>query len=108
MDVSIGNVGLERLKKTAHTVQVAQTIPSLLYIIPYFEISPNQEYIVQRIKGKQIIMVQINFYFQIIVSELAKGSCLTEYRWNSGGTFKGKEWNKDLPSDAVVRISYII
>lgn len=108
VDVSIGNVGLERLKKTAHTVQVAQTIPSLLYIIPYFEISPNQEYIVQRIKGKQIIMVQISFYFQVIVSELAKGSCLTEYRWNSGGTFKGKEWNNELPSDAVVRTFYII
>lgn len=84
VDVSIGNVGLERLKKTAHTIQVAQTIPSLLYIIPYFEVSPNQEYVVQRIR------------------ELSKGSCLTEYRWNSGGTFKGKEWNNELPSDAVL------
>lgn len=54
VDVSIGNVGLERLKKTAHTIQVAQTIPSLLYIIPYFEVSPNQEYVVQRIRGKDI------------------------------------------------------
>lgn len=51
IDVSVGNVGLERLKKTAHTLQVTQTIPSLLNIIPYFEISPNQEYIVQRIRG---------------------------------------------------------
>ncbi|XP_025425503.1 transmembrane protein 209 [Sipha flava] len=84
VDVSIGSVGLERLKKTAHTVQVAQTIPSLLHIIPYFEISANQEYLVQRIR------------------ELAKGPCLTEYRWNSGGTFKGKEWNNELPSDAVL------
>lgn len=42
--------------------------------------------------------------FQIHISELAKGSCLTEYRWNSGGTFKGKEWNNELPSDAVVSI----
>lgn len=54
VDVSIGNVGLERLKKTAHTLQVTQTIPSLLHIIPYFELSPNQEYIVQRIRGKLI------------------------------------------------------
>ncbi|XP_050431338.1 transmembrane protein 209 [Adelges cooleyi] len=84
VDVSIGNVGLERLKKTAHTVQVAQTIPSLLHIIPYFEISTNQEYVVQRIR------------------ELAKGPCLTEYRWNSGGTFKGKEWTSELPSDSVL------
>jgi len=84
IDVSVGNVGLERLRKTAQSLQVAQTIPSLLYIIPYFEISPNQEYIVQRIR------------------ELAKGPCLTEYRWNSGGTFKGKEWNNELPSDAVL------
>lgn len=36
--------------------------------------------------------------------ELAKGPCLTEYRWNSGGSFKGKEWNNELPSDAVVSI----
>lgn len=55
VDVSIGNVGLERLKKTANTIQVAQTIPSLLCIIPYFELSPNQEYLVQRIKGIRFI-----------------------------------------------------
>jgi len=55
VDVSIGNVGLERLKKTAHTIQVAQTIPSLLYIIPYFEVSQNQEYVVQRIRGSKQI-----------------------------------------------------
>lgn len=47
-------------------------------------------------------------YFQIYISELAKGSCLTEYRWNSGGTFKGKEWNNELPSDAVVSILHFI
>lgn len=67
VDVSIGNVGLERLKKTAHTVQVAQTIPSLLYIIPYFEISPNQEYIVQRIKGnciKLLYFYNVAFIFK--------------------------------------------
>ncbi|XP_050526044.1 transmembrane protein 209 isoform X2 [Daktulosphaira vitifoliae] len=84
VDVSIGNVGLERLKKTANTVQVVHTIPSLLHIIPYFEISSNQEYVAQRIK------------------ELSKGSCLTEYRWNSGGSFNGKEWNSELPSDSAL------
>jgi len=52
VDVSIGNVGLERLKKTTHTIQAAQTIPNLQFIIPYLEVSPNQEYIVQRIRGK--------------------------------------------------------
>lgn len=63
VDVSIGNVGLERLKKTARTAQVAQTIPSLLYIIPYFEISANQEYVVQRIRGITfIIYLSYNLY----------------------------------------------
>lgn len=67
VDVSIGNVGLERLKKTAHTLQVAQTIPSLMHIIPYFEISSNQEYLIQRIKGKQIFnCISINCCSKIL------------------------------------------
>lgn len=51
-----------------------------------------------------IIILKEYFIYNFFISELAKGPCLTEYRWNSGGTFKGKEWNSELPSDAVVRI----
>ena len=36
--------------------------------------------------------------------ELQTGGCLRLYRWDSGGSYKGKAWNSDLPTDAQVRI----
>lgn len=35
-------------------------------------------------------------------SELAKGGSMSEYKWNSGGTWNGKEWGDHLPTDAAV------
>lgn len=62
----IGMVGLERLKKIAATNQhLIQNIPTLPKLIPFLEITTNQEYLVQRIR------------------ELAKGSCLKNYKFNS-------------------------
>lgn len=51
VDVSVGVVGLERLKTTAHIPQVALHVPTLARLIPFLEISQNQEYLVSRIKG---------------------------------------------------------
>lgn len=34
--------------------------------------------------------------------ELAKGGCMSEFRWNSGGSFNGKPWDENLPTDAMV------
>lgn len=65
-DMKIGSVGLERLKKTAEGHQtVSQHIPTLAMVIPFLDMSTNQEYLVQRIR------------------ELAKGSSINDYRWNS-------------------------
>lgn len=83
-DVRIGSVGLERLRKTAQTVQVVQHIPTLTTLLPFLEASPNQEYLVKRIK------------------ELGKGGCMSEFKWNSGGTYNGKEWDESLVNDSEV------
>lgn len=56
-DVRVGSVGLERLKKTAQTLQVAQNIPTLISLIPFLELTSNQEYLVTRIEGMFSIFV---------------------------------------------------
>lgn len=43
-----------------------------------------------------------------LLSELAKGGCMSEFRWNSGGNFNGKPWDENLPTDAMVNCSRVI
>lgn len=51
-DMQIGHIGLERLKKTVENQQfVNQYVPMLPLVVPFLEMSTNQEYLVQRIKG---------------------------------------------------------
>ncbi|XP_058125014.1 transmembrane protein 209 [Anopheles ziemanni] len=84
-DIQIGSIGLERLKKTTENQQlVSLYIPRLPLLIPFLELSSNQEYLVQRIK------------------DLAKGSCLADYRWNSGSSYKGSSWDEHLPTDSAI------
>ncbi|GJQ80784.1 hypothetical protein Trydic_g9375 [Trypoxylus dichotomus] len=83
-DIQIGKVGLDRLRKTAQTTQAIQFIPTLATLIPFLELTPNQEYLVKRIK------------------ELAKGGCMSEFKWNSGGSFNGKDWDTSLPTDSAI------
>ncbi|KXJ84119.1 hypothetical protein RP20_CCG017529 [Aedes albopictus] len=84
-DIQLGSVGLERLKKTAENQQlVTLYIPKLPLLIPFLEMSTNQEYLVQRIK------------------DLAKGSCIADYRWNSGSSYKGVNWDEHLPTDSAI------
>lgn len=51
VDVTVGVVGLERLKKTAQIPQVLLNVPTLSRLVPFLEVSQNQEYVVSRIKG---------------------------------------------------------
>ncbi|CAG9764039.1 unnamed protein product [Ceutorhynchus assimilis] len=81
IDVKIGAVGLDRLRKTASMTQILHFIPSLLTVIPFLELHPNQEYLVMRIR------------------DLAKGGCMSDFRWNRGGSFNGKQWDDTLPAD---------
>ncbi|XP_055531516.1 transmembrane protein 209 [Wyeomyia smithii] len=84
-DIQLGSVGLERLKKTAENQQlVTLYIPKLPLLIPFLEMSTNQEYLVQRIK------------------DFSKGSCITDYRWNSGSSYKGLSWDEHLPTDSAI------
>ncbi|XP_057669567.1 transmembrane protein 209 [Diorhabda carinulata] len=83
-DVKIGAVGLDRLRKTAQTASVAQFIPSLPALIPFLEVTSNQEYLERRIR------------------DLTKGGCMSEFKWNSGGRYGGKEWDESLPTDCAV------
>ena len=42
--------------------------------------------------------------FCFFEAELAQGSYLSAYRWNSGGNWKGRMWSIDLPNDSQVRL----
>ncbi|XP_025947017.1 transmembrane protein 209 isoform X1 [Apteryx rowi] len=62
----------------------APLIPTLNAIVQYLDITPNQEYLVERIK------------------ELSQGGCMSSFRWNRGGDFKGRKWDADLPTDCAI------
>lgn len=82
--MKIGSVGLERLKKIASTNQhLIQNIPMLPKLIPFLELTTNQEYLVMRIR------------------ELAKGSCMKNYKFNSV-SFSQPENSDHIPSDAAI------
>ncbi|KAH8398818.1 hypothetical protein KR222_007962 [Zaprionus bogoriensis] len=84
-DIKIGAVGLERLRKMAENQQFVQSYaPMLPLLMPFLDTFNNQEYLVQRIR------------------ELAQGSCIGDYRWNSGNAHNGQEWGEHLPTDAAV------
>lgn len=84
-DITIGSVGLDRLRKTAQMSHVAQYIPSLSTLIQFLEVTPNQVYLLKRVK------------------ELAKGGCMSDFKWNGGSSFNGKEWDYSLPTDSAVK-----
>uniref|UniRef100_A0AAR5Q954 Transmembrane protein 209 n=2 Tax=Dendroctonus ponderosae TaxID=77166 RepID=A0AAR5Q954_DENPD len=99
-DFKIGNVSLDRLRKTALTVgfsaktshfyprmfqsQVAHFIPSMSTILPFLELHANQQYLTKRIR------------------ELSRGGCMSEFKWNGGSKFNGKEWDESLPTDCTI------
>uniref|UniRef100_A0A336K9D8 CSON005613 protein n=1 Tax=Culicoides sonorensis TaxID=179676 RepID=A0A336K9D8_CULSO len=84
-DIQIGAVGFERLKKTAENHQlVSLHVPTLPMIIPFLEMSTNQEYLVNRIR------------------DLAHGKCISDYRWNSGNSYRGTSWDDHMPTDAAI------
>lgn len=82
-DMKIGSVGLERLKKMASTNQhLLQHIPMLPKVIPFLDLTTNQEYMVARIR------------------ELAKGSCMQNYKFKSISFNQPDQNNDHIPSDA--------
>ncbi|XP_032810333.1 transmembrane protein 209 isoform X1 [Petromyzon marinus] len=62
----------------------AAAIPTLPRVLLYLDVTANQEYLWERIK------------------DLADGGCMSAFRWNGGGDYRGRKWDADLPTDAVM------
>lgn len=82
-DIKIGSVGIERLKKTVENHMVSSYVPTLAKVIPFLDMTSNQEYLVRRIR------------------ELAKGSGINDYRWNSSNAYDSN-WDEHVTTDAAV------
>uniref|UniRef100_A0AAY5EVS8 Transmembrane protein 209 n=1 Tax=Electrophorus electricus TaxID=8005 RepID=A0AAY5EVS8_ELEEL len=81
-ELQIGEASISSLKQAA--VVKASVIPTLSAIVQYLDITPNQEYLVERIK------------------ELAHSGCMSSFRWNGGGNLKNRKWDTDLPTDSAI------
>lgn len=81
-DLQVGEVSLSTLRQIA--VTKGQHLPTLSALLPYLDITSNQEYLVHRLR------------------ELSRGGCMSEFKWKGGGTYKGKPWGDDLPTDSAV------
>ncbi|KAG9489831.1 hypothetical protein GDO78_005644 [Eleutherodactylus coqui] len=81
-ELQIGESSISSLKQAA--LVKGPLIPSLNVIVQYLDITPNQEYLFERIK------------------ELSHGGCMSSFRWNGGGDFKGRKWDTDLPTDSAI------
>ncbi|XP_046372226.2 transmembrane protein 209-like [Haliotis rufescens] len=79
-ELQAGDVSVSTLKQLALTK--GNFVPSLNTIIPYLDVSSNQEYVVKRIR------------------DLATGA-MSAFAWNSGGSY-GKPWGEHLPTDSVL------
>ena len=42
------------------------------------------------------------FVCLFVFLELASGGCMGVFRWSSGGQYRGKPWQQDLPADSQV------
>ncbi|NXP45678.1 TM209 protein, partial [Heliornis fulica] len=81
-ELQIGEASISSLKQAA--LVKAPLIPTLNALVQYLDLTPNQEYLVERIK------------------ELSQGGCMSSFRWNRGGDFKGRRWDTDLPTDSSI------
>lgn len=83
-DSQPGCVGLDRLRKLAQAPFLITAIPTLPTLVPFLELTNNQEYLIKRIKV------------------LATGGSMSEFKWNGGGLHNGKEWDTSLPTDSAI------
>lgn len=87
-DIKVGAVGLDRLRKIIQIAPGGLFFPSLSTLIPFLELTPNQAYLVKRIRG------------------LSKGGCMSDFKWNSGSSFNDKPWDNSMPTDSAVRLQH--
>lgn len=43
----------------------------------------------------------------VFYAELGSGGCMSTFKWNSGGNFKGKVWEENLPTDSAVSLGSV-
>ncbi len=84
LQVLVGEAGLEKVKKASRLPHVFSAVPSLHKLLPFLELTPHQDYLVDRVR------------------QLARGGAMSEYRWSGGGRHRGAEWahERGLPADA--------
>ncbi|OQV11766.1 putative Transmembrane protein 209 [Hypsibius exemplaris] len=82
MDNVVGETAPDQLRQIAQ--QCRQDIPELLQVIPFLDISMQQDYVVRRLR------------------ELSKDGVLGDYCWNSGAPYGGQPWQDFLPTDAAI------
>ena len=95
-DAAVGEAGLEKVKRLAAAAAMHQPglppqhlMPSQLAaqlqnLVPFLEVTASQDYLVHRLR------------------ELARGGAMSGFRWNGGGSFRGRAWSDKLPSDAEI------
>ncbi|KAK9498908.1 hypothetical protein O3M35_003455 [Rhynocoris fuscipes] len=81
---TIGSICLDTLIRISDNQHIVQNIPNLPSLVPFLQVSPHQQYVVQRIK------------------ELSVGNTMSEYKWKSGGKHNDKPWEPHLPTDAAL------
>uniref|UniRef100_A0A8C5HVT9 Transmembrane protein 209 n=1 Tax=Gouania willdenowi TaxID=441366 RepID=A0A8C5HVT9_GOUWI len=81
-ELQIGEASISSLKQAS--VMKASIIPTFNSLVQYLDITPNQEYLVDRIK------------------ELAHSGCMSSFHWNRGGDLKNRKWDTDLPTDCAI------
>jgi len=75
-DLQIGVGSYQQIRAAALTRFAS--LPSLATILPYINITNNQPYLLARL------------------TSLSQGGCMSEFRWDGGGT----GWNEELPTDS--------
>ncbi|KAM6095832.1 transmembrane protein 209-like [Chlamydotis macqueenii] len=81
-ELQIGVASIRTLKEAA--LFKAQLFPTLKTVVRYLDLTPNQTYLVQRIKA------------------LSQERYLSSFQWNRGGDFKGRRWDSSLPTDSSI------
>ncbi|XP_039251022.1 transmembrane protein 209-like [Styela clava] len=81
-EIQVGESSISSLKQIIAS-RGAQ-IPNLIRLLPYLEVTSNQEYLISRLK------------------RLASGGYMSEFKWNSGGEVKGRKWADDMPTDCEI------
>ncbi|GAV08034.1 hypothetical protein RvY_17792 [Ramazzottius varieornatus] len=82
MDNVVGETAPDQLRQLGQ--QYRQQIPELMQVIPFLEITIQQDYLLKRLR------------------DLAKDGVLGDYSWNNGAPYGGQMWQDFLPTDAAI------